>query len=861
MFYTYYKTWGNKILFRYKNGKDARTQSKVVDFYEPYLYTQLDNREDEEPDAFSIYGNPLKRVPFNDIKSARQFIDTYSDVDGMSVHGNSNFGNQFIIDLFEGKTPDFDAKQIRIGVLDIEVYSDDGFPHADEAKHPINGVTFYDTVEERFYTYSLKHKGEDKWTKDLSPEEVQELDIEFWHFETERDLLTAMLHHFKDHEYDLTTGWNSEKFDMVYIVNRCYSQMGKKITDKSLSPFGKITFREVKDDYGKQATKVDIFGLPHLDYMELYKKHIFSPRASYKLDYIAHVELGEKKLDYQQYGNLFELWKENFQLFNDYNIQDVNLIVRLDKKLGLFDLTYALAYYSMSNYEDTMGTVKIWEQLVAKFLSTKGIAPLSRREDITEDREFEGAFVKQPRPGLYDWVVSFDLASLYPHIEMQYNIGPETLVPEDKLPAELAEIKEKHTFDDLLNERIDLSSLNKYNLTMTANFEFYKKDKMSFFSEIKRELYLQRKVYKKKMLEAEQAIVNAETEEEKREQEDLKSKNNNMQMGLKILLNGGYGALGNKHFLYYKVENAEAITLTGQLVNKWTCSHINDFLKRVLSTEEDTWVYSDTDSGYFTINDFVKTLPKDKSTEEIVDLCDSFCEEVVSPEIVDRCQRLTDYTRAYEQKMIWERETIAKSAIFVAKKKYVMAVLDNEGTRYKEDKPKIKIMGMESVKGGTPEFSKYALQQCYRLGLNNDESGLHDTVAKTEDYFYGLDVDDIAISKNVNDIEKWEHDVNLYKPKTPMHVKAAIVHNMMVDKVEAKRVPKIESGTKIKVVELKMPNPTGYPVVAFDTFMPQEFELDQYVNYEIMFDKAFLQPLQIFLDAIGWHREEVNTLF
>lgn len=860
MFYTYYKTWGNKILFRYKNGS-ARTQTKVVDFYEPYLYTQIQGQDDDEVDAFSIYGNPLKKVPFENNKAARQFVDTYSNVDGMSIHGNTNFANQFIIDMFEGAEPQYDPNQIRVGFLDIEVYSDDGFPFPDEAKHPINGVTFYDSVEDRFYTYSLKHKGEDKWSKSRAQQEVQELDTEFYHFETEKDLLIAMLHHFKDHDYDLTTGWNSEQFDMVYIVNRCYSQVGQKTTNKMLSPFGKISFREVKDDFGKPRTKVDIFGLPHLDYMELYKKHTFEPRASHKLDYIAHVELGEKKLDYEQYGDLFELWKENYQLFNDYNIQDVNLVVRLDKKLGLFDLTYALAYYSMSNYEDTMGTVKVWEQLVAKFLYTKGVAPLARREEVTEYREFEGAYVKQPRPGFYEWIESFDLASLYPHIEMQYNIGPETLIPEDELPPRLAKIKEDHTFDDLLNERIDLSPLDDHGVTMTANFEFYTKDKMSFFSEIKRELYTQRKVFKKKMLEAEQEIVNVETDEQKRFWGDIKSKNNNMQMGLKILLNGGYGALANKHFLYYKVENAEAITLSGQLVNKWTCSHIDQFLQRVLDTDDHTWVYSDTDSGYFTIDAFVKQLPKDKTDAEIVDLCDQFGEEVISPEIEARCQRLADYTRAYEQKMMWERETIAKRAVFVAKKKYVMAVLDNEGTRYKPDQPKIKIMGMESVKGGMPDFSKEALVACYTAALEGDESKVHQIVADTESYFHSLGVNDIALVKNVNNIEKWEHDVNLYKSGTPMHVKAAIIHNMMVDKVEAKRVPKIESGSKIKYVELNVPNPTRQSVIAFDTFMPSEFEIEPYVNYELMFEKAFLQPLQIFLDAVGWHREEVNTLF
>lgn len=512
MYYTHYSRRGNNILIRYKKPNDPNTYSKVVDFYKPSLYTKTD---DQNAEWHSIYDEPLKKVELNSIKAAKSFADQYKDVPTMGINGNSNYENQFIIELFEGKQPEYEDSNIRVGYLDIEVHSPDEFPKPNKAKHPINAVTVYDSVEKTFYAFGLEYEGSGTYDLDRLDDEtrskVEHLNVVYYPFTNEIDLVRNLLQHISDHGYDCITGWNSEGFDIPYTVNRSYNILGQQQTKKLLSPFNMIDHREFLNGFGQESETYNIIGLPHLDYLQMYKKHTFTPRESFKLDFIAEAELGEKKLSYDEEKNLATLYENNYAKFIAYNIRDVDLMVRLDEKLGLFGLTYAMMYYTLSNFEDTLGTVKIWEQLIAKFLYTKNIAPPFKRQSTGEDRDFEGAYVKEPIKGFHDWVVAFDLSSLYPHLEQQFNIGPETIIK--NVPDELIELRKKVTFDDLLDGKADVTeTLKKHKVTMAPNKEFYRLDKMSFFSEIKRELYSERKGYKKRMLGAEQKKVDIEAE-------------------------------------------------------------------------------------------------------------------------------------------------------------------------------------------------------------------------------------------------------------------------------------------------------------------------------------------------------------
>lgn len=524
MVYTYYKQYGNAILFRYKDpANPTSTVNKKITNYKPSLYRKVTD-ESQSIDKHSIFGHGLTTIELDSIRSAKDFVKQYKNVENFTIEGNSNYANQFIIDLYDGEQPEYDSKNIAVGILDIEVYSPDEFPHPDEAKYPINAITIYHSVEDKFYTYALKHKADDVWEEKYAKKEVKDLTVDFFIFENEEDLLRTFAHHMLDKQYDVTSGWNSESFDMPYIVNRCYKVLSEAFTKKALSPFGIINHRESFDKFGNdKETKVEIVGLPHLDYMLVYKKHIQDPRESYKLDFIAHVELGENKIDYEQSLGLHGLYETDFQSFIDYNIHDVNLIKRLDKKLGLFDLTFTMAYYTLSNYEDTMGTVKIWEQYIAKLLFNENKVPLFRKLP-NEKRDFEGGFVKDPAIGFQDWIVTYDLASLYPSTIIQWNIGTETWVPDDELPKEALDVRKNSTFEELVDGTVNLDFLEKYGLSMTANFEFYKTDEQSVIAKAMSMLYSERKHFKKKKADA---VKN----------DDKKNiiLNDNMQQGLKIL--------------------------------------------------------------------------------------------------------------------------------------------------------------------------------------------------------------------------------------------------------------------------------------------------------------------------------------
>lgn len=499
--YTYFKPWGNNILLKYR--KNGKSYSKKIDFYKPSLYLK-----DNEGEVESIFGYKLKHKLFDSIKDARSFINSMKDVGNFVIEGNSNFANQFVIELYKGQMPKFTSEDIRMGILDIEVDAPE-FPEPSEANWPMTGITIHDSFTDVYYTFGLK-----EYIHDKQNALVGKLNVEYVQCADEIELLTLMLKHFHEFQYDATSGWNSELFDMPYIVNRCYKLVGDKYTKSMLSPFNAINIKEVAANYGKPAMMVDIIGLPHLDYMSLYKKHNFTPRESYSLDFIANAEIGANKISYEDEGSLNDMYANNPQLYYEYNIHDVQLIRLLDEELGFFNITYTLAYYALCNYEDTLGTTKIWEQLIAKHLYNKGQVPLFERKHVV-GREFDGAFVHPTQVGRHGWVTSIDLNSLYPMNEVQYNIGPDTLIPVDQLPNELRLLKANHTLEDLVNGDVDLSVLKKYDVSMSGSFSFYRKDKVSFMSEIKDDIYSGRKVHKKRMLDA-QSQVQLLKEEAKR---------------------------------------------------------------------------------------------------------------------------------------------------------------------------------------------------------------------------------------------------------------------------------------------------------------------------------------------------------
>ena len=377
---------------------------------------------------------------------------------------------------------------------------------------------------------------------------------------------------------DIVTGWNSRFFDIPYLMNRIIRILGEKYANK-LSPWGWFKENEVTLVGNRKHQVYELVGISSIDYMDAYKKFTYVNQESYSLNHIAYAELGEKKLDYSEASTLHELYKTNFQKFVDYNVHDVILVERLEEKMKLMEMIISLAYMAKCNFNDVFSPVKMWDCIIYNHLREQKIVIPPKKYE-TKSEAYEGAYVKEPQLGRHKWVCSFDLNSLYPHLIMQYNISPETLLkmhPRDKM------------VEALLDGEIDTQFLKDKNMTMTPNGSLYTRKKQGFLPALMEKMYTDRVKYKKMMIEEQKKGRSADP--------NKLAQYHNMQINLKIALNSAYGALGNQWFRYYDVRNAEAVSVAGQLSIRWAERAVNQYLNKVLETEDKDYVLaSDTDS-------------------------------------------------------------------------------------------------------------------------------------------------------------------------------------------------------------------------------------------------------------------------
>ncbi len=613
---------------------------------------------------------------------------------------------------------------------------------------------------------------------------------------------------------------------------------------------------------GRELQAYEIIGVETLDYLQMYRKFTYTNQESYRLDHIAFVELGERKLDYSEQGTLHLLYKNDFQKFIEYNIRDVELVEELDSKLKLLEMLVALAYLCKVNYGNTFGQVRMWDTLIYNNLLRKKIV-IPPKKHSHKSSEFEGAFVKEPIIGSHKWVVNFDLNSLYPHLIMQYNLSPETLIT-DELPKELQEIKDARPgVDGLLQQSQSLNGLKKYNLTYTPNNEFYRKDIQGFLPEMMQQIYNDRVKYKKKMITTKKKLQKEKDPKERAVLSKLISKYHNMQNNLKTTLNSAFGAMGNEHFRYFDQRIAEAVTTSGQLSIKWVEKEINRYLNEVLKPEEekDFVVPVDTDSVYICMDDLVKKIYGDTIDDKnkVVDFLDKVCSEQMEKIIDKSYQKLAEYVNAYDQKMVMKRENIADKALWTAKKRYIMNVYDAEGVRY--EKPQLKVMGIESVRSSTPAACKEKMKGIFDIIMNGTEEDAINYIDKFREEFRTLKAEDIFFPRSVRGISKYYDAAQLYIKGSPIHVKGALIYNKLLkDKKLLNSYPTIKDGEKIKFAYLKKPNPVGDTVIAILNTLPEEFGLEKYIDYDLQFQKSFIEPMSSVMGAVGWNTEHISDL-
>lgn len=419
-FYTNVQVYGSKILYRgIENGKKVKLR---LDYY-PTLYVPS-----QKPTQFTtIKGEHVQEIKPGTIRECRDFVKQYEGVQNFTIYGNQKYEYAYIAERFDHEV-EWSLDHINVSNIDIEVGSENGFPEPDTASEPITAITMK-TNKGKFIVFGC---GDFNNTRD---------DVTYYKCRDEIDLIKRFIDEWSRDYPDVITGWNIRLFDIPYLVNRITKLLGEDYA-KRLSPWNTLNERQINFGPGRQFNTYILLGISALDYIDLYQRYAPEGKSqdSYKLDNIAHVELGERKLSYEEYGNLHSLYRENYQLFIEYNIKDVELIDRLDDKLKLIELALTLAYDSKTNYDDVFAQVRMWDALIFNHLRAENIV-LPPITSHSKNEMYVGAYVKEPKPGLYNWVASFDLNSLYPHLIMQYSISPENLVSESSINDRISKLR------------------------------------------------------------------------------------------------------------------------------------------------------------------------------------------------------------------------------------------------------------------------------------------------------------------------------------------------------------------------------------------------------------------------------------
>ena len=838
-FYTNISVSGKYILYRGVEN-DKRVRRKIE--FRPTFYLIAN----EKTDYKTLSGEFVKSIEPGTIPECREFLERYESVDNFPVFGNNRYEYAFIADRY----PDdilWDINKVTIAYLDIEVGSENGFPEPRDANESITAITI--KLKGNYFVFGVgdysKHRD----------------DVHYAKCRDELDLIRRFIDFWTRFHPDVVSGWNVKFFDIPYLVNRITKLLGEAEA-KKLSPWNRLSLREAMI-MNREHQVYDLDGVATLDYIELYRKFTYSQQESYRLDNIAHVELGEKKIDYSEFETLHQLYKHDYQKFIEYNIKDVELVEKLEEKMKLIELALTLAYDNKVNYDDVFTQVRMWDAIVYNYLLKKKIV-IPQMKRGSKSSQYEGAYVKDPILGMHEWVASFDLNSLYPHLIMQYNISMETLIEPSKYNDNMRGLLQNCNInvESLLNQEVDTEILKQLGVTLTPNGQLFRTNEQGVLPEIMDSMYKDRTRYKKLALEAKKKIETVlDDKNQVKYLENQISRYNNLQLAKKVTLNSAYGALGNQYFRFFDIRIAEGITTAGQLSIRWIEKKINEYMNKLLKTEgEDYVIASDTDSIYLNMGPLIKKLYPDTSdTKKVIKFMNKVCDDKIQPFIDSSYQELADYVNAYQQRMEMKRESLADKAIWTAKKRYILNVHDSEGVAYA--KPKLKIMGLEAVKSSTPSACRVKIKEAINIIMTQTQDDLHKFIEQFRNEFKELPVEDISFPRSVNGLTEYGDAANIFKKGTPIHVKGALVYNHFLRELKLnKRYQEIQEGEKIKFVYLKQPNIFNNNTLAFISALPKKLGAEQYIDYDLQFEKSFLEPLDIILSAIDWQSEKIDSL-
>jgi len=804
--------------------------------FEPYLYV-----EDNRGDKTSIFGTKVKKKSFHNAYNRSRFVN---DAGIKRVFENCPPAQQFLLDMYwqENESEEFAEKPLKYCFLDIETYSVDHFPDIENPTHVVNVITCWDNFSKKFHTFGIKPytgKGRD--------------DLNYVYCKDEREMFIRFLEYLENDFPDILSGWNSEFFDIPYIVNRMERVLGQEFVNR-LSPLKRVHFRVIKGQFGREQKRYYIDGVACLDYLDVYKRFCLKLRESYKLDAIGQVELGDRKIDYGGVS-LATLSDEDWNKFIDYNIQDVNLLVRLEEKLQYIPLLRTLSYVGLTTLEGAMGTIQVINGALTIRARKRNeiISTFIRNADTGKN---PGAYVAEPKRGFKKNIVSFDANSLYPNVMISLNTSPETKVGKierttdnsvtiQHITGKLFELSKPDFVKFLKTEQCSISK---------AGFLFSQKKK-GIIPEFLEYYYNKRVEIKKKLFKTKQKLKkDSKNLDLKYEVERL----NTSQMVIKILINSCYGYMGNKNAPIGDDDIASSVTLTGQAVIKYSNELIKEFLKNevkdITDRElEECVIYNDTDSSYISISPLIE--------KGIVEFWDG---DKVHKETYDKIQEIEDYLNegiskwaekailTNNSRFVFKRECIADVGVFLQKKRYVMHILDDEGIK----ENKFKYTGVEVVRTTMPNAIKpYAKQIIETMLTTQSLSQTNEILNKTYEVFKGLSPQELAFVMGVKGYEKYASQSNEFSTckGMPIHVKSAYFYNMLLDKLNTgNKYESISTGDKVRYMYVEQPNKYGLDSIGFKYEYPEEFSNIFKPDYDKMFEKILFQAIERFYENVNW---------
>ena len=812
--------------------KDGK-RIKVTTSYDPYV--MVEGKGDFE----SIYGTKLVK------KSFRTQYDRYKyikDTGIKRVFENHPATQQYLIDTFwqVNERPEFSQNPIKVLFLDIETYSPDEFPQPSNPTHTVNVITVFDSLNRHYYTFGLKDF------------ENKDDDVTYIKCASERELFQKFVEYVETDYPDIMSGWNSEFFDLPYILNRCTRILGEEWTNR-LSPSGKVYSRSIRGQFGQEQMRWYVEGVSLIDYLDVYKRFSVGIKESYKLDAIGEAELGEKKVDFGNM-NLATLADNDWQTFVEYNIQDVRLLTKLEDKLKYTELIKMLAYVGLTSFEAAMGSLSVINGATAVRARQRNqfVPSFIRNEDTGKN---PGAYVGEPLKGFQENIISFDANSLYPNVMISLNISPETKVGkiEDKnntdivirhVNGQVFNISHQKFVEFCKKEEIAISKANvlftqKRKGVMPEILDYYYGKRV----EIKKELQKYRQEYSKNKTQKLKFII---------DQLDAK------QLCIKVFINSIYGYFGNKNAPFGDDDIASSITLTGQSVIKTSNELLKKYIKQKTGIDDEKTlnsivVYNDTDSSYISVKPLIDNGLT--FTDESGKLTKEFYGEVQNIEDFLNDEIKVWGAKALNSKdcrFVFKREMIADVGIFLQKKRYVIHVLDDEGIPM----DKYKYTGVEVVRSTMPDAIKPHVKNIIETMLKTRSiSETNKALDTTYKIFKDLPVEDITFVSGLKGYEKYAAQCDGWKTAKgmPIHAKAAYYHNMILKKLGIEnKYETISSGDKVRYFYVQQPNPYNLSSIAYKYYYPEEFKKIFHADVDKMFEKNLYAVIERFYDNVNW---------